>query len=146
MLVCAIDENEVATLKLLLEEVFGDEFTVDVVTIVQNPRGIQGNNFSYINEFALFVYKKNYKVIFEKEVDEVDIAWSSLRNWGGESLRSDAKNCFYGIKIKNGKIVGFEEVLDDSEHPQKNRFLEDGTVVVYPIDNSGIERKWRYAR
>ena len=146
VLVCAIDENEVATLKLLLEEVFGDEFTVDVVTIVQNPRGIQGNNFSYINEFALFVYKKNYKVIFEKEVDEVDIAWSSLRNWGGESLRSDAKNCFYGIKIKNGKIVGFEEVLDDSEHPQKNRFLEDGTVVVYPIDNSGIERKWRYAR
>ena len=45
VLVCAIDENEVATLKLLLES-FGDEFTVDVVTIVQNPRGnLQGNNF-----------------------------------------------------------------------------------------------------
>ena len=58
VLVCAIDENEVATLKLLLEEVFGEQFIVDVVTIIQNPRGIQGNNFSYTNEFALFVYKK----------------------------------------------------------------------------------------
>ncbi|MGT2949652.1 site-specific DNA-methyltransferase [Streptococcus devriesei] len=146
VLVCAIDENEVATLKLLLEEVFGNEFIVDIVTIIQNPRGIQGNNFSYTNEFALFVYKKNYKVIFEREVEEADIDWSPLRNWGSESLRTDAKNCFYGIKIKDEKIIGFEEVLDDNEHPTKNRFLEDGTIVVYPIDNSGIERKWRYAR
>lgn len=146
VLVCAIDENEVATLKLLLEEVFGEQFIVDVVTIIQNPRGIQGNNFSYTNEFALFVYRKNYKVIFEKEVDKEDVDWSPLRNWGSESLRSDAKNCFYGIKIKNERIIGFEDVLDDNEHPTKNRFLEDGTVVVYPIDNSGIERKWRYAR
>ena len=146
VLVCAIDENEVATLKLLLEEVFGNEFIVDIVTIIQNPRGIQGNNFSYTNEFALFVYKKNYKVIFEREVDENDIDWSPLRNWGSESLRTDAKNCFYGIKIKDEKIIGFEDVLDDDEHPTKNKYLEDGTIIVYPIDNSGIERKWRYAR
>ena len=100
VLICAIDENELATLKLLIEDetVFGVAYQVDVISIIQNPRGIQGDNFSYTNEYALFVYKKHYKVICDKEVEETDVDWSPLRNWGSESLRSDAKNCFYGIR------------------------------------------------
>lgn len=145
VLICAIDENEIATLKLLLEEVFGASYIVDVVTIVHNPRGIQGDNFSYTNEFALFVYKKGYTVITNRVVQDDEIDWSPLRNWGGESLRTDARNCFYGIRTKYNEIVGFEDVLNDAIHPQKNE-ERDGEIVVYPIDNNGIERKWRYAR
>ena len=146
VLICAIDENELATLKLLLEDIFDVAYQVDVISIIQNPRGIQGDNFSYTNEYALFVYKKHYKVICDKEVEDQDIDWSPLRNWGSESLRSDAKNCFYGIRVKDGKIVGFDEVLQDDIHPNKNETNENGEIIVYPIDNSNIERKWRYAR
>jgi adenine-specific DNA-methyltransferase len=143
VLICAIDENEIATLKLLLEDLFGSMFQVDVITIVQNPRGIQGDNFSYTNEFALFVYRKSYKVISEKEVEEQDIEWNPLRNWGSESLRTDARNCFYGIRVKDNVIVGFDDVLDESIHPEKNTINKNGETVVYPIDQSGIERNWR---
>ena len=146
VLICAIDENELATLKLLLEDIFDIAYQVDVISIIQNPRGIQGDNFSYTNEYALFVYKKHYKVICDKEVEDEDVDWSPLRNWGSESLRSDARNCFYGIRVKDGKIVGFDDVLEDDKHPSKNEINKDGETVVYPIDKNGIERKWRYAR
>ncbi len=109
VLICAIDENEIATLKLLLEDIFDIAYQVDIISIIQNPRGIQGDNFSYTNEYALFVYKKHYKVICNKEVEQDNVEWSPLRNWGSESLRSDAKNCFYGIRVKDGSIIGFEE-------------------------------------
>ncbi len=146
VLICAIDENEIAALKLLLEDVFGFSYAVDVITIIQNPRGIQGDNFSYTNEYALFVYRKGYKVIGEKEVEEEEIDWSPLRNWGSESERLDAKNCFYGIRTNGEIITGFDDVLDNDIHPSKNEVNAEGEIVVYPIDNEGVERKWRYAR
>ena len=146
VLICAIDENESATLNLLLEEIFGTGYEYVCVTIVHNPRGIQGKNFSYTNEFAYFVIPKGDKIIGGRKIPENEIDWSPLRNWGGESERSDAKNCFYGIRVKDGQIIGFDDVLGDDVHPSKNIRLDDGTTVVYPIDNNGVERKWRYAR
>ena len=145
VLICAIDENEIATLKLLLEEIFGSSYVVDVITIIHNPRGIQGDNFSYTNEFAMFVYKKGYTVITNRVVKEEEIDWRDLRDNGGESLRTDARNCFYGIIVKDNEIVGFEDVASDDYHPKRN-VVKNDNLVIYPIDKNGIERKWRYAR
>jgi len=69
-----------------------------------------------------------------------------LRNWGGESLREDAKNCFYPVIIENEQIIGFGDVLDESEHPESQTVLHGEKYYVYPIDINGVERKWRYAR
>ena len=146
VLICAIDENESATLRLLLDEIFGNDYEYDCITIVHNPRGIQGKNFSYTNEFAYFVIPKGDKIIGERKLSESEIYWSPLRNWGSESLRTDAKNCFYPIFIKDDKIVGFGDVCDSEYHPSKNEVLESGEIAIYPIDSKGIERKWRYAR
>ncbi len=145
--ICAIDENELATTLLLLNEIFGDGYAIDCITIVHNPRGVQGNNFSYIHEYAIFCYNKSYKVIGNRELAPEDIDWTNLRNWGGESSRNDARNCFYPIYVKNGEIVGFGDVVEDEVHPKQNEYDEEtNTYAVYPIDVSGIERKWRYAR
>ena len=146
--ICAIDENELCTLFLLLKDIFGDEYVVDIVTIIHNPRGVQGDNFSYVNEYALFVYRKGIKAIEDTEIEEDDIKWSALRNWGGESARTDAANCFYPIIVKDEKIIGFGEdrTKDDSFHPLKNVPLPDGSVEIWPIDAKGEEHKWRYAR
>lgn len=146
VLVCAIDENELFSLGMILKEIFG-EGTYDhvCVTLVHNPRGQQGKNFSYTNEYAIFVFPKSIKVIADKRINDEDVSWSPLRNWGSESERTDAKNCFYPVIIKNDKIIGFGDVSDDSYHPSQT--VKDGdTYYVYPIDRQGIERKWRYAR
>ena len=73
VLVCAMDENEFDTLSLVLKEIWG-ESTYDhtCVTVVHNPRGVMGNNFSRTNEYAFFVYPKNLKVINDRRIEEED--------------------------------------------------------------------------
>jgi adenine-specific DNA-methyltransferase len=146
VLICAIDENELATLSLLLKEIFGEGAYEHFYASVQhNPRGQQGENFSYTNEYVLFVYPAAGKVIADKKLAPNEVDWSQFRNWGGESLRTDAKNCFYPVIIQDGNIVGFGEVSEDSFHPPQT-VLKGDKAYVYPIDNDGVERKWRYAR
>ncbi|MBU1165243.1 site-specific DNA-methyltransferase [Patescibacteria group bacterium] len=144
VLICAIDENEVSHLGALLEEIFFNR-GIHLITIVHNPRGIQGKNFSYTNEFAFFVLPKGKRVIGERKIEEKDITWRNLRDNGGESLRSDARNCFYPIIVRNGKVVGFGKILDTNKHPKKQTEKKNGDYYIWPIDSKGIERKWRYA-
>jgi len=145
VLICAIDENEHARLVLLLEDLFTDH-EIHCITIVHNPRGVQGKNFSYTHEYAYFVFRKNLKVIGHRRIREKDIDWRNLRDNGGESLRTDARNCFYPIIIENEKIVGFGDVVEQDIHPEKQTIKMRNQYYVYPIDKSGVERKWRYAR
>ena len=146
ILVCAIDENELFSLGLILKEVFGEgRYDHVCVSVVHNPRGQQGKNFSYTNEYAIFVFPKDLKVIANKRIAAEDVAWSPLRNWGSESERTDAKNCFYPVIVKDGKIIGFGDVTPDEYHPAQTERKGD-TYYVYPIDRQGVERKWRYAR
>jgi len=145
VLICAIDDNEQAHLGVMLEELFPERET-HCITIVHNPRGVQGKNFSYTHEYAYFVFKKGLKVISTRKILENEKDWNNLRKWGGESDRSSARNCFYPVIIKEGKIVGFGEVLPDSIHPKRQAIKRGGKYFVFPIDSSGVERKWRYAR
>lgn len=146
VLVCAIDENEFGTLSVLMKEVFsGTAWEHAYVTVVHNPRGQQGTNFSYVNEYLIFVFPSGTKAIGDRKIEDEDVSWSQFRNWGGESERSDAKNCFYPVLVRGGKVVGFGEVCPDDFHPKQTEWKED-VAYVYPIDNAGIERKWRYAR
>ena len=145
VLICAIDENELWHLGSLLEEIFLDK-EIHLVTIVHNPRGIQGKNFSYVNEYAYFVIPKGKQVIGRRKLDENEIYLANLRNWGGKSDRTDAKNCFYPIIVKDLKIIGFGEVPDDDYHPRTQTEKRNEAFFVWPIDVNGYERKWRYAR
>lgn len=146
VIVIAIDENEQATLSLLLSEVFGGGgYEIVCVTVVHNPRGVQGINFSYTHEYAIFVYPVGGKIIMDREIASENVDWSQLRNWGGESERTDAKNCFYPIIVKDNNIIGFGDVTPDNVHPKQTEW-DNLTAYVYPIDRNGVERKWRYAR
>jgi adenine-specific DNA-methyltransferase len=118
---------------------------VDCITVIHNPRGAIGTNFSYTHEYAIFITPQGKKSIGNRKLKPEEVDWSPLRNWGGESLRTDARNCFYPIIIEDEKIVGFGDVCDDNFHPQQTE-KHGNTYFVYPIDSKGIERKWRYAR
>lgn len=146
VLVCSIDENEFGTLSILMKEIFsGAAWEHAYVSVIHNPKGQQGRNFSYVNEYLIFVYPSGTKAIGNRKIAKEEVEWVQFRNWGAESKRTDAKNCFYPILVKNGRVIGFGEVCADDFHPKQVEHKE-GMYYVYPIDNSGIERKWRYAR
>lgn len=144
--VVAIDENEQEVLGRLLSSTLPD-FAITCVSIVHNKKGIQGDYFSYCHEFAYFCLPPNHNKIEGRPLAESDWDWDNLRKWGRESERETARNCFYPIFIKDEKITGFGDVCKEDEHPRKaNVKKQDGIIAVYPIDSSGIERKWRYER
>ena len=146
VLICAIDDNEQVNLGALLKDVFDEGgYEHSCVTVVHNPRGVQGTNFSATHEYAYFVYRRGERRISPRLLSSDEISWSSFRNWGTESERGDAKNCFYPILVKNGEIIGFGKVEPDANHPKSNEVV-DGVTHIYPIDRNGVERKWRYAR
>ena len=144
-LVCAIDENELSNLDILMKTIFKG-YNVDQIAVIHNPRGVQGNNFSYTHEYALFVYPRNSKV-YIGDVEREKHLVEELRDHGGSSKREDAKNCFYPFLIKDEKIIGLGDVPKDNYHPNsKNIIQKSGIIEIYPIDSKGIERKWVFAK
>ena len=144
ILSCAIDENEQENLGLLLSDIFY-EYEKTCVSVVHNHGGIQGDNFSYSHEYAYFLYPQIKNLLNKEKRDNPNIV--ALRDWGnGGSERYTAKNCFYPIYVKDSKIIGFGDVCKEDFHPQANVLRDDGVIEVYPIDDEGIERKWRNAR
>lgn len=144
ILTCAIDENEQENLGLLLSDIFYN-YEKTCVSIVHNHGGIQGDNFSYSHEFAYFIYPQIQNLLNKEKRDDANVV--ALRDWGnGGSERYTAKNCFYPIYVKDSKIIGFGEVCKDDFHPPANIVRSDGVIEVYPIDDVGVERKWRNAR
>jgi adenine-specific DNA-methyltransferase len=146
VIVIAIDENEQERLGLLLDAVF-PEHEKTCVSIVHNPSGQQGDNFSYTHEFAYFIYPVGGRIIRQEDRED----YEDIRNFrdvtGEDSLRESAANCFYPILVKDDKIIGFGSVCDDTFHPKTPNIFRKGNVIeIYPIDPQKIERKWRYAR
>ena len=145
-MVIAIDKNEQIYLWVLINEIFKG-YETHCVTIVHNPRGVQGANFSYTHEYAFFIFPKGTKTIKNRKIPEEDIKIRGLRDNGGESLRTDAENCFYPFIVDKctKQVIDFGDVCPDKIHPKAN--IHNGDFVeVYPIDKEGTERKWRYAR
>lgn len=158
--VVAIDKYEHGRLYLMLLEIFGD-YDIVSVAIEHNKKGTMGDHFSYNNEYAIFTIPYTRKKLNVQIRNKNDWEWSKFRNWGSESERTDAKNCFFPIYVKDSKIIGYGDVCDDNYHPKSNvkinnlsicydflgklKLVNTDVIAIYPIDIQNIERKWRYA-
>ena len=149
VLICAIDDNELSTLGLLLEEIF-PEYKITPVTVVHNPSGTQGKNFSSNNEFLLFVYSPNVvSILPEERPDETaDIRpfMNGAKGKSGNYLRATGALTFYPILVKDNKIIGFGDVCDSDFHPESRVINNNGIYYVFPIDKEHVERKWLFSR
>ena len=146
VLTIAIDENEQERLALLLGYLFPNHQRT-CVSVVHNPGGIQGDNFSYNNEFAYFVYPSGSRSVgMQNRDDSPDVR--PLRDVStGQHLRTDAANCFYPIYVKGKEVIGFGAVCDEDFHPgSANVDTGKEVIAVYPIDAQGVERKWVFSR
>ena len=146
VMIITIDDNEYATLSLLLERLFPEPtWKRATISIQMNPGGTQGKAFSVTNEFAIVLYREE-STIYKRAHLGGDTY--NLRRWGSTSGRYEGATCFYPIIVNEElKILGFGDVLDDSIHPVSQvEKRDDNNYNVWPIDISNVEKKWRYAR
>ena len=145
VVITAIDENEAFNLMKLYDSLFSD-WVKTVVTIMHNPAGVQGDNFSYSHEYAIFLFQ-NYKHIIGKTEKE-EKSTEPFRDWGPTGTRNPHGNTFYPIHVDlEGKtILGFGDACNSNFHPATQNIRKDTYLEVYPVDDEGNERKWVFAR
>ena len=145
--IVAIDKYEGNGVFRIIDDIFPYHDNVSV-SIEHNRRGVQGDHFSFTHEYALFAIPPGRRTLNSMGRPEQEWEFSSFRNWGGESLRTDAANCFYAILVRDNHIIGFGDVwTNENDHPDgQNVRRDDGVIEIYPIDGHGVERKWRYER
>lgn len=140
----AIDEIEQEVLGQVISQQFPTSKKV-CVSVVHNPRGQQGKNVSYKHEFSYMIYPSDSdKCLSDVKRQEIDSR--NLRDSGTESDRTDAATCFYPFIVRNNQIISIGNVPDDDYHPSSNNVsMPDGTMEIWPIDDNGNEKKWRYS-
>ncbi|MCY3579296.1 MAG: site-specific DNA-methyltransferase [bacterium] len=169
VLVVTIDEHEVHHLGVLLDEMFPDAYH-QMVTIMNNPKGVTQPRFSRVEEYAHFVFFG--EAVVESRPDDLftfggDTAgekqapgWKSLLRGGAGALPSDRPNMVYPIAIdpEKGRIVdageslkerGEQGLLDPSEYdfltPEVDLTI-GGLPVAWPIRRDKSLGRWNLGR
>jgi len=152
VLICAIDENEVHRLGLLLEQAFQGQ-RIQMITSVINPKGASlGGDFSRVEEHLFIVYFGASVVPEVRDMlDESknsaasrSVKWSSLIRGGAQGIRTDSPGAFYPVfvDVEDEKIHSFGKALPwDME--RKKVTEPEGTAAVWPPNHpSGVEGRW----
>lgn len=143
----SIDDSEVAQLRLLLDEIFGEENFVEQFIIRSNPRGNQAKKHTAsVHEYVLLYTKDISKInplgypineeIFDK-VDEEGYKYREigLRKRGAGSRRVDAPNQYFPIyyypTTKEISIIKNEN----------QRYIE-----ILPKLEDGTDGRWRWSK
>ncbi len=143
------DNNEQATLKILLDEIFGKEQFIETITVVNNPRGRDyggiANMHEYIHIFSKgqFDYEMYRLIDDEKEfpfTDEIGgFETRELRNRNTAFNDKNRPNLCYPFYVNPNKELdnGFLEL---SLEPK------DGFIEVWPAKSQGIQTVWRWGK
>lgn len=143
----SIDDNEQSNLKLLCDEVFGEQSFLAQISVKNNPRGRQSNTSIAPTHDYVFVYARaNEEVELSgrqltlDETKEFDLADENgnyrllgLRQRGVASLREDRPDMFFPIYV-------CPETLSISLNP------EPGWVEVVPKKADGREGRWMWGK
>lgn len=158
ILVLTIDDNEIETTTMLLNEIFGEENHLATIIIKNNPSGRSTlTGVSIAHEYALFyganpsvklgrLPRNDKQIARYKEIDQYgQYEWVNFRKHGG--YKEDATTMYYPIFIKNDcssfripKILWNKEI---SEYELLEEPMVD-EIISYPIDENGRARRWKW--
>lgn len=149
IIIVTIDDHEVGQLILLMDEIFGEDNRLGIITIMHNPRGRSDDKyFATSHEYALFYgvnanFTSTNKLKLTEEQAEAfpledDISryrLLPLKRTGSNSTPKERPNLyypiFYNIKTKETETT-----------KQKGKTW----VELYPLDSSGKKRVWRWGK
>ena len=142
------DDNEQAYLKVLMDEIFGRENFIEVITIVNNPRGRDyggiANMHEFLNVYASSLDYSIYPLFDENKEFPYEDATSGfeireLRNRNTKFNNKNRPNLCYPFYLnpKKQDKDGFYEISLNKQ---------DGWVEVFPAKSQGIQTVWRWGK
>jgi adenine-specific DNA-methyltransferase len=144
----SIDDNEVHDLRLMMNEVYGEENFLAQIVVQSNPRGRQSDQF--------FATSHEYLLVYARDITECRLAGQSLtpeqlaeykytddsgekyrllglRQRGVASLRTDRPDMFFPIYVSpDGSHLSLEAKTD--------------YVEVLPRKSNGVDGRWMWGR
>lgn len=146
----SIDENEIANLRKVCDEVFGEENFIACISNTNNPKGRSDDKYVATAHEYVLIYAKNIENVewygFEpgeeiikrynktdengKKYREID-----LRKTGENDLREDRPNLFY--------YFYYNQVTNDF-YPSREDVIPDGYIQIKPQREDGKEGNWRW--
>lgn len=156
VLFISIDDNEMAQLKLLCDQIFDINNCLGVLPTIMNLKGNQDEfGFAGTHEYTL-VYAKNKRLCelgqFDVDEEEIEKNWlqdeigyykkgANLKSTGVNAPREKRPNLYFPIYV-------LEE--QSSENETEHNYLwslepKDNYVPIYPITN-GKEMSWRWSK
>lgn len=109
----SIDDNEVAQLRILMDEIFGEENFVQQIVWQKKKGGSQDSqDLAKEHEYILMYKRSDWEIIdeklyfnekeFNKIIQNRKAKIVKLEKWGNHSLRSDRPTLYYPIKDPHG--------------------------------------------
>ncbi len=157
VLVAAIDDAQQRELSFLMSRLFDDRI-LGTVTVRSNPSGRPTQSgYAVSHEYLIFAGATSDSVIgrlpptadqmarFNQRDEDGVFEWRNLRREGSNSDRSARRGLYYPIYIDGEKIrvpeMSWDEANEswvDIEPPK------DGEQVVFPNNDDGVEKTWRW--
>jgi len=144
----SIDDNEVAQLRLLCDEVFGEDNFVSQIANINNPKGRSDDGYIATSHEYGLIYKKNEPTLFgwkpdekitkrfnKKDEDGKLYREIDLRKTGDNDRRIDRPNLFYYFL--------YNEKTNDL-YTTKEEIIPDDYIQIKPIKENGEEGNWRW--
>jgi adenine-specific DNA-methyltransferase len=165
VLVVTIDEHEVHRLRLLLEQTF-PEATVQMVTIVVNPKGVAQGRFARVEEYALYCFfgaagvsATHDDLLSDASTQRNTRFWKGLLRAGTNARPSDGLGMVYPIFIdpERSRLVSLgrtlrERIAENEVEGDPNDWVPgpatesespEGTVAVWPLRKDGSLGVWQ---
>lgn len=159
VIVLTIDDYEIQTVTMVMNEVFGEENHLATIIVKNNPSGrstVTGASISH--EYALFyganpsvklsrLPRNDKQIARYKEQDDIGaFEWVNFRKHGG--YKADAPTMYYPIFIKkDGTDFRIPKIKwnDQTKEYDLLETLRDDEVISYPIDENGRPRRWKWS-
>lgn len=142
----SIDDNEMHRLRLLMDEIFGDENFLGQISVMVNPkgRGLKGEDFAKTHEYLIAyqgtqrkenIGKEKSDEKVEKEYREIDDEGQryralELRNTHREFGKHNRANLYYPFYVNDDLEISLD--------------AKQGYEPIYPIWDDGYEGCWTW--
>lgn len=152
----AIDDNELFTLKMMCDEVFGEHNFIGTLVTRCNPQGRNKNNLDPVHEYHL-IYSKDLVSMpllkIKKSEDNMDYRY--LMRSGTNSRKFERPFRFYPMLVKDGKVSVIEKDEYEEIYSKRRKFNDEfifqlkekyeklGYSFVLPISRDGEEKVWQ---